>query len=106
MTIPAEQLREMRMQRLEGMGYYDEIPTIESFAVDGEGRIWVERTGEPFGEDGPVDVVTADGGYLGTVPAGEFELPIAFGPGGLAAWVERDEFDVQYVVVRQVSGVR
>ena len=43
------------------------------------------------------------GGYLGTLPAGE-PMPWAFGPGGLAAYLEKDENDVDVVVVRRLSA--
>jgi len=57
--------------------------------------------------DGPIDVLTPDGRYLGTFPAEEMAMPGAFGPDGLAAFVEVDELGVQSVVVRRLpEGVR
>ena len=50
---------------------------------------------------------SADGEYAGTFPAGATRMPNAFGPDGLAAFIERDEFDVATVVVRRLpEGVR
>ncbi|HEX2189597.1 MAG TPA: hypothetical protein VHG51_11895, partial [Longimicrobiaceae bacterium] len=65
--------------------------------------IWVERTGESWGEPGPIDVVTAEGRYLGTVTGQA--LPDAFSASGRAAYVERDEDGVQRVAVRQLAGL-
>ena len=56
---------------------------------------------------GPIDLLTADGGYLGTYPADATRMPSAFGPDGLVAFIERDELDVPTVVVRRLpSDVR
>ncbi len=41
------------------------------------------------GEKGPVDLITQEGVYLGTLSPGEGRIPDAFGPGGLAAFVEQ-----------------
>ncbi len=54
---------------------------------------------------GPIDIITPEGGYLGTVP--DSRLPNAFGPDGLAAYVQLDELGVPTVVVRRVpDGIR
>ena len=45
---------------------------------------------------------TCSGRYLGSYPAGASVIPSAFGPNGLAAFIERDEFDVEMVVVRRL----
>ena len=56
---------------------------------------------------GPIDVVTADGRYVGTFGTEATALPDAFGPDGMAAFIELDEFDVASVVVRRLpSAVR
>ena len=53
---------------------------------------------------GPIDVVTAEGRYVGTFPAGATKMPDAFGPGGLAAFIELDDLDVASVVVRRLPA--
>ena len=68
-----------------------------------DGRIWVMRQGDELLEDGPIDVLTADGEYLGTYSMGATKMPDAFGPDGLIAFVELDEFDVAKVVVRRLG---
>lgn len=75
------------------------IPVLSGMAVDREGRIWVQRSGRRVMEQGPVDVLGADGSYLGTVE--DLTLPNAFGPGGLTAVIETDEYDVPRVVVKR-----
>lgn len=82
--------------------FYHEIPVIRSLATTWEGRIWVQRGGEEPDSDGPIDVLTAEGAYVGTYATGTTEMPDAFGPHGLAAFIEFDEFDVASVVVRRL----
>ena len=60
------------------------------------------RQGESLLEDGPIDVLSTDGEYVGTYAAGAMTMPDAFGPDGLAAFVELGEFDVSRVVVRRL----
>jgi hypothetical protein len=56
-------------------------------------------------DPGAIDVMTVEGQYGGTFSAGSLEMPAAFGPDGLAAWIERDEFDVPTIVVRRLPRV-
>ena len=83
--------------------FYPVMPVIRRVRTTWVGRIWVMRRGDEFFEDGPVDVLTADGDYIGTYPAGATRMPDAFGPDGLAAFIELDELDVATVVVRRVG---
>ena len=76
---------------------------VRGLATGWDGEIWVQRHGDEPGDDlGPIDVITMDGRYVGTYVAGAIEMPAAFGPGGLMAFVERNEFDVESVVVKRV----
>jgi len=102
-TVGSGQVSDLLRARVEGMEFGPEIPVIERMVVDWDGRIWVERTGRRVGEDGPTDLIDAAGNYLGTLQPGELEIPAAFGPGGLAAWVETDELDVPVVVVKRLT---
>ncbi|MDE0520350.1 MAG: hypothetical protein OXH79_00135, partial [Boseongicola sp.] len=87
--------------------YFPEVPVLRSLATSWNGRIWVQRRGEHPESDGPIDVVTADGEYVGTFSTDATAMPDAFGPDGLAAFIEFDEFDVARVVVRRLpDGVR
>ena len=97
------------MERLRGViessDYYHELPVIRGLEVTWEGRIWVLRWGAEPWSYGPIDVVTPDGRYLGSYPAGATALPAAFGPDGLAAFIETDELGVQNVIVKRIVGL-
>jgi len=95
-------MNEMLRERIENMAFYPEIPVVEQLAADREGRIWIQRSsGEP-GEPGPTDIVMPDRSYVGTLPADGIRIPDAFGPDGLAAWIETDEFDAERIVVARI----
>ena len=98
---PGEDLREHR-ERIEELKFFTEIPVIRRLAVTLDGDIWVMRRGEDPVSDGPIDVIAADGRYLGSFPTGTMEIPAAFGPGGLVAFIETDELDVETVVVKRM----
>ncbi|MDX1395851.1 MAG: 6-bladed beta-propeller [Gemmatimonadota bacterium] len=102
-SVGRDQINEMMRGQIEGMGFAPEIPVIEDLAVDREGRIWVQRAGPMPGEDGPTDIITADGRYLGTIDADGLRIPAAFGPDGLVAYIERDELEVQRVRVARLQ---
>lgn len=84
--------------------YYPEIPVLRGLATTWEGRIWVQRRGDEPESEGPIDVLTAEGTYIGTYATGTTGMPDAFGPAGLAAFIELDEFDVASVVVRRIPA--
>lgn len=88
---------------LQRESFYPVIPVIRRVRTMWDGRIWVMRQGDELLEDGPIDVLTAGGEYLGTYRAGATKMPDAFGPDGLMAFVELDEYDVASVVVRRVG---
>ena len=99
-------VREMLRGQLEDLQYAEEIPVLAGMKVDPwSGTIWVRRTGDEIGETGPIDLLDASGTYLGTLSA-DMPMPAAFGPDGLVAIVETDEFDVQTVRIERVLGVR
>lgn len=89
---------------VENMQFHSEVPVIAAVRVTWEGSLWVERSTEP-GTSGPgaIDVLAPDGRYVGTFPEGRLEMPDAFGPDGLVAFAEADEFDVPVITVRRLS---
>jgi hypothetical protein len=99
-----EAVKAFMEERLATMLFADEIPVIERIAVDSEGRIWVQRSSGTPGRPGPTDVITAEGRYLGTFPPDGLRIPDAFGPDGLVARIETDEFDVPTVVVERLPA--
>lgn len=86
---------------IESMEFYPEMPVVLALRTDWEGTIWVHRRGEYPETAGPIDLLTPGGRYIGTLPAGSTELPDAFGPDGLVAFLEKDDLDVPYVVVKR-----
>ena len=88
---------------VENMQFHSEVPVIAAVGVTWDGSLWVERSTEPgTGGPGPIDVLAPDGRYVGTFPEGRLEMPEAFGPDGLAAFVDTDEFDVPVITVRRL----
>ena len=91
-------------ESVDELRFADEVPVIANMAVDWEDRIWVERTGADGVEPGPIDIVTPEGDYVGTLPADGVRIPGAFGPNGLMAYTEADEVGIPTVrVIRLVS---
>ena len=84
--------------------FHPELSVLRDLATTWEDRIWVRRRGDEWLAAGPIDVVTADGRYVGTFATDATRMPDAFGPDGMAAFVVRDEFGVASVVVRRLSG--
>ncbi len=102
-SVDQDAMTEMMRSQIEGMGFAREMPVIERMRVDWNDRIWVQRTGALPGEEGPTDILTADGTYLGSIEADGLRIPDAFGPGGLVAYIERDELEVQRVRVARLA---
>ena len=90
--------RQMREDQIQDLAFPEEMPVIRNLAVDWSDRIWVQRSALP-GETGTIDILSADGRYFGSLPTDGLRIPRAFGPGGLLAYVERDDLDIQRVVV-------
>ena len=124
-----EQVAEMMEGMVAGMrdmvenaGFMPEVPLVRDLRTTWEGTIWVRRWGSdplaqvelvggvsadggPEGDEaaeGWIDVITQEGGYVGTFLLEEMPMPGAFGPGGLVAFVETDEFDVPTIVVKRL----
>lgn len=102
-SMQAPDMTEVMRNQIENMIFYPEIQVIERIAADWQDRIWVQRASGDPGEPGPTDVITADGGYLGTLPPDGLRIPSAFGPDGLAVWIETDEYDAERVVVARIT---
>ena len=101
--VMLEGLVRSRRAYLDALPSADEVPVVLDLRTTWEGRIWVRRRAENLVDDGPIDVLTTDGRYLGSYP-GDTAMPAAFGPGGLLAFVERDGLGVNTVVVKRVAA--
>ena len=84
------------------MEFYHEVPVVRTLRTSWGGTIWVGRRGEEPASDGPIDLLTPDGRYIGTLAANATAMPSAFGPDGLVAFIETNELDVQTVVVKRL----
>jgi hypothetical protein len=101
-AVAPDAVKQMLEKRLETMAFAEQIPVIAGLATDWAGRIWIERTGRRIGEDGPTDIVTTGGEYLGTLASDAMRTPAAFGPNGLVATIELDELDVPTIRVSRL----
>ena len=88
--------------RLDNLEFFPEVPVIRGLATTWDGHIWVLRRGDGPHDDGPIDVLTAAGGYLGSLRADATVIPDAFGPAGLVAFIETNELEVQTVTVKRL----
>lgn len=96
---------EQSRRRIRDREFYHEVPVVQGIRGTWDGALWIQRRGEnPWDEEGPIDVFNADLEYVGTLSAGEPAMPIAFGPDGLVAHLESDEFDVPTLVVGRVGA--
>ncbi|MCY3603780.1 MAG: 6-bladed beta-propeller [Chloroflexi bacterium] len=102
-----QRMIEFRRGQIEAMEFFEEIPVVLSLTTSWEGTIWVQHSDGERTEGSRIDLITPEGGYLGTLAPGSTAMPSAFGPDGLAAFVETDDFGVSYVVVKRLpDGVR
>lgn len=86
---------------LKEMTFLQTIPVLRRMSIDSKGRLWVQRAGKQVGEDGPLDIIDAAGRYVGTV---NDKLPDAVSPGGRAAYITKDDMDVEKVVVKKLPA--
>ena len=100
-TAPGANLQ-ARRREIEELEFHTELSVIRGLGTTWDGHIWVLRRGDGPRDDGPIDVLAADGRYLGSHRPGAMRIPDAFGPDGLGAYVETNELGVQTVVVRRV----
>ena len=124
---------EMADEMMENLRFFPEIPVLAGLQITWGGGLWVARAGDPLdafdgfggapsigdlalgnipglpeigsasGTSGLIDVISANGSYVGTFDSGALEPPGAFGPDGLAAWVESVD-DQPVIVVRRLPA--
>ena len=92
---------EWQRGQIEALEFFDEIPVVLDLRTSREGTIWVRHRGDEGTEGRRIDLISADGRYLGTLGPGTTAMPDAFGPHGLVAFVETDEIGVQHVAVKR-----
>lgn len=82
--------------------FAETMAVVTGLRTDPAGRIWVQRRAADATDAGPIDLITAAGHYIGTLPPQP--LPGAISASGLAAYVERDELGVERVAVRRLPA--
>jgi hypothetical protein len=88
---------------VDDMPFAEYMSVVTGIRADPQGRIWVQRRNADGKAAGPIDLVTAEGRYIGTMPAQP--LPRAVSASGLAAWVMTDDdLGVERVVVRRLPA--
>lgn len=85
---------------VEKQGFAPVLPAVGAIALSPDGSLWVKR-GAVKGEDPVVDIFDGEGSYLGTLPPGS-PFPVAFMPGGEVVALQKDEMDLDHVVVYRV----
>ena len=102
-----QRMIEFRRSQIEAMEFFEEVPVVLALKTSWEGTIWVWHRGDEGTEGSRIDLITPEGRYLGTFAPASTAMPSAFGPNGLAAFVETDALDVSYVVVKRLpDGMR
>jgi hypothetical protein len=85
---------------VRGAAWMEVIPVLTAVTTDSGGRIWVARTPTDFGAEGLVDILRADGAYVGTIA--KSSLPAAVSRSDKAAFIERDALGVERVTVKRL----
>jgi 6-bladed beta-propeller len=95
--------RQQIEERVGEMQFADTVRALQGLTIAPSGKLWIERTPQNIGDPGPIDLVTPQGQYLGTLNGQQ--RPVAISASGRAAYIERDEeLDVDRVVVRQLPA--
>jgi hypothetical protein len=90
------------LKMVREMRFAEVMPVINGIVADPAGYVWVQRTSDDGSATGPIDLIGPNGGYVGTVTGQR--LPLAVSASGRAAYLERDELEVERIVVRQVPA--
>jgi hypothetical protein len=89
--------------QIRTMEFAETVPLVRGLFTDISGRIWVTRTSDESPvEPGVIDLLDHDGRYIGSVRSQE--TPAAVSASGLAAYIIRDEMDIEQVVVRRLPA--
>jgi 6-bladed beta-propeller len=85
------------------MEFAETVPLVRGLFTDVAGRIWVTRTStENPTQDGFIDLLDHAGRYIGSLR--DEPVPAAVSASGLAAYITRDELDVEQVVVKRLPA--
>jgi hypothetical protein len=84
------------------MTFAELMPVIREIRADPDSRIWVQRDAGSGSTNYPIDILGANGDYIGTVKG--MPMPNAIGPNGLMAFIETDDLGVQRVSVKRAPA--
>lgn len=83
------------------LGFAPVVPFVRGLAVAPDGTLWVRRN-PTRAQLGTFDLFAADGAYTGTLR--DVPVPAAFLPGNRIVGIEKDEMDIERVVVYEVDA--
>ena len=89
-------------EMVDKRGYAEVIPLIGNVFLSPSGELWVQRFTVDRGAVVPIDVFDVRGAYLGTLERESFS-PVVLLPGERAAVTEKDEFDVERLVILSIQ---
>jgi hypothetical protein len=89
-------------EMVEKRGYAEMIPLIGTVFLSPSGDLWVQRFMVDPDEIAPIDVFDAGGSYIGTLERESFS-PAVLLPGDRVGVVEKDESDVERLVVLAIQ---
>ncbi len=96
--------RDLIFDAIDNMRFFPEVPVVCGMRTTWNGGIWIQRCDDDaFGDASAIDVIGPEGSYFGTFSPGATEMPDAFGPNGLIAFIQKDEFEATVVVVARLS---
>ena len=86
---------------VEQQGFAPYLPMVRRLALSPEGTLWVQRY-EVGESPKPIDIFNPEGQYVGTLPY-DAPFPVGFLPDGRILVSERDELDIERLVVRSAE---
>lgn len=101
--LPAGLRAEMAAE-LQNVDFASLMPVINDVRADARGNLWVERSGLSLDQPGPIDLVSPDGEYVGTLTG--LALPQAFSRRGRIARVQKNALGVEEVIVQRLTVLR
>jgi hypothetical protein len=88
-------------EMVDKRGYHEVIPLIKTLLMGPSGELWVERFVLDTAETPPIDVFDNSGAYIGTLER-ESISPVILLPNDRVGVVEKDEFDVERLVILSI----
>ena len=86
----------------EDVPFAEVMSVVTNLRTDPTGRVWIQRRHTDGSNQGPIDIVTAAGKYIGTIAPQP--LPDIVSASGLAAYIVRDDLGVERVSVRRLPA--